>query len=290
LSIAARRRAPIPEKPLLAAILAPISVAAECPPGEFCGPSIDEFFPDPVLFEGTPFELNRVLLIRLVAVLAVLLFLWLGTRSLKLIPSRGQVAVEFILDFVRRGIVIETLGEKEGKRFMPLLFTIFFLTLGLNLTGTIPGLQIASTGLIGQAIILAVVAYVTFIYAGIRKHGLRFFKNATVLPGVPVFITPVIALLEALSTFIIRPVTLTLRLTMNMVAGHMLLVLCFLATNFFFVELLANQGSAFGLIGVGTFAFGVAFVVLEIFVAALQAYVFTILTAIYIQMALADEH
>lgn len=290
MSIAARRRAPIPEKPLLAAILVPNSVAAECPPGQFCGPSIDEFFPGPLLFEGTPFELNRILLIRLVAVLAVILFLWLATRSLKLIPTRGQVAAEFLLDFVRRGIVIETLGEKEGKRFMPLLFTIFFLTLGLNLTGTIPGLQIASTGLIGQAIILAVVAYVTFIYAGIRKHGLRFFKNATVLPGVPLLISPLVTLLEALSTFIIRPITLTLRLTMNMVAGHMLLVLSFLATNFFFVELLANQGSAFGLLGIGTFAFGVAFVVLEIFVAALQAYVFTILTAIYIQMALADEH
>lgn len=290
MSIAARCRAPISEKALLAAIFAPFAVAAECPPGQFCGPSIDEFFPDPILFEGTPFELNRVLLIRLVAVVAVVLFLWLGTRSLKLIPSRGQAAVEFIIDFVRQGVVIDTLGEKEGKRFMPLLMTIFFLTLALNITGTIPGLQIASTGLIGQALILAVITYVTFIYAGVRKHGLRYFKIATVLPGVPLAISPIIAILEALSTFVIRPVTLTLRLTMNMVAGHMLLVLCFLATNFFFVELLVNQGSAFGLIGIGTFAFGVAFVVLEIFVAVLQAYVFTILTAIYIQMALAEEH
>lgn len=290
MSIAALRCAPIPEKLLLAAILAPISVAADCAPGEFCGPSIDEFFPAPVLFEGTPFELNRILLIRLLAVLVIVLFLWLGTRSLKLVPTRGQVVVEFIIDFVRKGIVIDTLGEKDGKRFMPLLMTIFFLTLALNATGTIPGLQIASTGLIGQALIMAVIAYVTFIYAGIRKHGLRFFKNATVLPGVPLVITPVIAILEALSTFIIRPITLTLRLTMNMVAGHMLLVLCFLATNFFFVELLVNQGSLFGLLGIGTFAFGVVFVVLELFIAGLQAYVFTILTAIYIQMALADEH
>jgi F-type H+-transporting ATPase subunit a len=110
-----------------------------------------------------------------------------------------------------------------------------------------------------------------------------------VLPGVPTVIVPIIVVLEFLSTFIVRPITLTLRLTMNMVAGHVLLVLCFLATNFFFVNLLAN-GSLFGLIGIGTFAFGVAFVVLEIFVGVLQAFVFTILTAIYIQMALADEH
>jgi F-type H+-transporting ATPase subunit a len=208
---------------------------------------------------------------------------------MRVIPTRGQAAAEFIIDFVRKGIVIETLGEKEGRRFMPILMTIFFLTLALNLTATVPALQIPSTGLIGQAIILAIVAYVTFIYAGIRKHGFRFFKNALVLPGVPVFISPIISVLEFLSTFIVRPITLTLRLTMNMVAGHVLLVLCFLATNFFFFNVLAN-GNPLGLLGVGTFAFGIAFVVLEIFVGALQAFVFTILTAIYIQMALADEH
>jgi F-type H+-transporting ATPase subunit a len=190
---------------------------------------------------------------------------------------------------VRNSIIISTLGEKNGRRFMPLLFTIFFLTLGLNLTGIIPGLQIASTGLIGMPIIMAVVAYVVFIYAGLKQHGLRYFKNQLILPGVPVLLTPFLALLEFLSTFILRPITLTLRLTMNMVAGHMLLVLCFLATHFFFFTVLA-QGNALGLLGIGTFAFGIAFTLLELFVAALQAYVFTILTAIYIQFSLADEH
>lgn len=255
----------------------------------FQGPSIDDFFPDVVLFAGTPFALNRVLLIRLFAVAVVVLFLVIGSRRLRVVPTRGQAAFEFAIDFVRKGIVIDTLGEQAGKRFMPLLMTIFFLTLGLNLTGTVPGLQIASTGLIGQALIMAIISYVTFIYAGIKAHRLKFFKTALWLPGVPLPIKPVIALLEFLSTFIIRPVTLTLRLTMNMVAGHMLLALCFLATNFFFVTVLLG-GNPLGLLGIGTFAFGLAFLVLEIFVGGLQAYVFTILTAIYIQMALADEH
>lgn len=212
----------------------------------------------------------------------------MGTRNLRVIPTRGQAAIEYAIDFVRKGIVIDTLGEKDGRRFMPILMTIFFTVLAMNLTGTFPGLQIASTGLIGQAIILAIIAYVTFIYAGMNRHGMKFFKNSLVLPGVPVFIAPIIILLEFLSTFIIRPITLTLRLTMNMVAGHVLLVLCFLATDFFFNMLVS--GNALGLIGVGTFGFGIVFVVLEIFIGALQAFVFTILTAIYIQMALADEH
>ena len=280
------------EKVLIASALTsylPFLVNADDPNGGFVGPSIEDFFPPAVLFQGTPFELNRVLLIRLLVVVVLVLVLWLGTRNWKLVPTRGQAAMEFAIDFVRTGVVIETLGEKAGKRFMPLLVTIFFLTLGLNATGTIPGLQIASTGLIGQAIIMAIIAYVTFIYAGLRAHSFRFFRNSLWLPGVPLPIRPVIALLEFLSTFIVRPITLTLRLTMNMVAGHMLLTLCFLATNFFFITVLAG-GNALGLLGVGTLLFGIVFTVLELFIAGLQAYVFTILTAIYIQLALSDEH
>ena len=82
-----------------------------------------------------------------------------------------------MLGFVRNSIVISTLGEKDGKRFMPILMTIFFLTLGLNLTGIIPPFLIASTALIGMAIIMAVIAYVLFIYAGIRKFGLRLLQE-----------------------------------------------------------------------------------------------------------------
>ncbi len=229
------------------------------------------------------------MLIRLLVVAVLALILLLGTRRMKVVPGRAQAALEFVLGFVRNSIVIGTLGEKDGKRFMPILMTIFFLTLGLNLTGIIPPFLIASTALIGMAIVMAVIAYVLFVYAGVRKFGLGYFKNALILPGVPKLLTPFLALLEFLSTFILRPVTLTLRLVMNMVAGHMLLVLCFSATQFFLFTVLTD-GNLLGLLGVGTFAFGIAFTLLELFVAALQAYVFTILTAIYIQLALAEEH
>ncbi len=242
-----------------------------------------------MLFIGTPFEMNRILIIRMLVVVILVLVFWLGTRNMKLVPGRGQVALEFITGFVRDSVAIQTLGEKEGRRFLPVLMTIFFLTLGLNITGVIPGLQIASTALIGLPIIMGVIAYVLFIYAGMRKYSFGYFKNALILPGVPKPLIPFLAVLEFLSTFIVRPVTLVLRLVMNMVAGHMLLTLCFLATNFFFLTVLAD-GNLLGLLGVGTFAFGIAFTLLEIFVAVLQAYVFTILTAIYIQMSLAEEH
>lgn len=264
-------------------------VTADESDGGFVGPSIGEFVPEGLLFVGTPFELNRVMLIRLLVVAALVIWLWIGTRNMKLVPTRGQAALEYMLGFVRNTIVFDTLGEKDGKRFLPVLMTFFFLIIGMNLTGIIPGLQIASTAVIGLPLILAIVAYAMFVYAGFRKHSIGYLKNALVIPGVPWPLHILLIPLEFLSTFILRPITLALRLLMNMVAGHMLLVLCFTATHFFFFTVLAN-GQLIGLLGIGTFAFGVAFTVLELFVAVLQAYVFTILTAIYIQMSLADGH
>ena len=127
--------------------------------GGFHGPSIDEFFPEAILFAGTPFELNRVMLVRLIAFVVLLLILWLGTRNMKVVPDAGPGGPRVVLGFVRNSVVIETLGEKDGKRFMPVLMTIFFVTLALNLTGIIPPFLIASTAVIGMPLIMALVAY-----------------------------------------------------------------------------------------------------------------------------------
>jgi F-type H+-transporting ATPase subunit a len=221
----------------------------------------------------------------------LLVFLLVGTRRLKLVPGRGQVVTEFILNFPRQSIIIDTLGEKDGRRFMPILMTVFFVTIGMNLTGIIPGLQIAGTSIIGIPLLEAIILYVVFIYAGIKKHGGGGFLKASLFPpGVPWFLYILLTPVEFVSTFIVRPISLTLRLLMNLVAGHMLLALCWAATQFFFVTLLFTNGQPLGLLGLGTFAFGVVFFGLELFVALLQAYVITILGAIYIQLSLADEH
>ncbi len=257
--------------------------------GGFHGPNIDEFFPPGLLFVGTPFEMNRLMIIRILVVAVLVLIFWLATRRLKVVPGRGQAAFEAVFMFVRKGIVYDTLGERLGRRYEPIIMTIFFLVLGMNLTGIIPGLQLAGTSNIGLPLILALIAWVMFIYAGLREKGAKFWKDSLVIPGVPGFMHILLVPLEFLSTFIVRPVTLTLRLTMNMIAGHILLVLCFSATHFFFFTVLAD-GNLLGLLGVGTFAFGLVFTVLELFIAALQAYVFAILSAIYIQLAVAADH
>jgi len=261
--------------------------------GEFEAPTIQEFYPEVVAFTGTPFELNRIMLIRLLVTgLLILVFTLWSNRFRKsvvnkeFVPGRFQMFGEISINFVRKSIAHEQLGEKDGDRFLPLLTTIFFIVLGMNITGIIPGLNIAGTSVIGLPMILAVAAYVTFIYAGIKKHGLAFFKTALFPAGVPpafyILVTPI----EFLSTFILRPVTLALRLMMNMIAGHLLLVLCFSATQYFFF----NSEGIFKSFGVGTFAFGFVFTLFEMLVAFLQAYVFTLLTTVYIQLSLADEH
>jgi F-type H+-transporting ATPase subunit a len=259
----------------------------------FHAPSIMEFYPEIVAFEGTPFALNRIMLIRLLVLTLLIVVFSLWTAKFKqsnktnnFVPGKFQLMGEISLNFVRKSIAHDQLGEKDGDRFLPLLTTIFFVTLGMNITGIIPGLNIAGTSVIGLPIVMALAAYVTFIYAGVKKHGVSFFKNSLFPAGVPkafyVLVTPI----EFLSTFILRPVTLALRLTMNMIAGHLLLVLCFSATQFF----LFNADGFFKAFGAGTFVFGFAFTLFEILVAFLQAYVFTLLTTVYIQLALADEH
>ncbi|SEC05180.1 ATP synthase F0 subcomplex A subunit [Paramicrobacterium humi] len=254
--------------------------------GGFHAPSIWEFFPDVLLFAGTPFEINRIILIRFLAVAAVVVLFWLGTRRMKVVPGRFQSVIEMGLDFVRVSIAEDLLGKKDAKRFLPILATMFFMVLAMNLTGVIPFLNIAGTSVIGVPLVLAIVSWITFVYAGIKKSPSKFVKNSLFPAGVPWPVYFVVTPIEFISTFIIRPVTLTLRLMMNMVVGHLLLVLFFAATQFFVVSL----SGWFTALGVFTFAFGFAFTLFEVLVALLQAYIFTILTAVYIQLAVAEEH
>ena len=226
------------------------------------------------------------MLIRILVAVVIIVLFWLGTRRMSIVPSRAQSLIEMGLDFVRVGIAEDLLGKKDGKRFLPILTTFFFMIIAMNLTGAVPGLNIAGTSVIGVPLLLAGIAYVTWIYAGLRKHPGKFLRNSLFPPGVPPGLYIIVTPIELLSTFIVRPVTHTLRLLMNMIVGHLLLVLFFLATSFFFFE----APGLFKLFGLGTLAFGFVFTLFELLVAVLQAYVFTILTAVYLQLALADEH
>lgn len=256
--------------------------------GGFHGPSVDEFFPEPLfhLFGIEALAVTRITLIQFIATIAIVLIFWLGTRRMRVVPGRFQSLVEMGLDFVRVNIAEDLLGKKDGQRFLPILTTMFFMILFMNITGIIPFMNIAGTSVIGVPLVLAIISYVTFIYAGIRKSPKNFFKNSLFPSGVPWPIYIIVTPIELISTFVIRPVTLTLRLLMNMMVGHLLLVLFFAATQFFLFDL----GGWWSALAAGSLAFGFVFTLFEILVAVLQAYVFALLTAVYIQLAVAEEH
>jgi len=250
--------------------------------GGFTPPSIDDFYPEPFAFLGTPIEMNRVIMVRMLMAVALVLVFGVGAARAQLVPGRLQNVLEMLIGFVRTNIAEEILGKKNGARYAPVLTTMFLGILFLNISGVIPGLQIASTGIVGMPLVFALVSYVVFIYAGVRANGVGKFLKGTVLPsGVPGFLAPLIIPIEFLSNLVLRPLTLTIRLMANMISGHLLLSLCFIGTNFLFVYASAGLKA----VGVVTLAAGIAFILLESFIAALQAYIFTLLTAVYIDSA-----
>ncbi|GGF01954.1 F0F1 ATP synthase subunit A [Mycetocola zhadangensis] len=257
--------------------------------GGFHAPTLAEFFPPAIFFEGTPFEMNRIVLVRMLAVLVMLLLFWLALRRGTRVPGRGQSVAEMAIGFVKDQIGDQVLGAKDGKRFLPLLAGMFFGILAMNLTGIIPGLNIAGSSIFIVPATFALAAYIAFVYAGIKQHGgWKYFKNQLFLPGVPWPIYIILTPVELLNIFIVRPISLSLRLLLNMMVGHLLLVLCFSATHFFFIT--GQDLGLLSLFGVATLVGGIAMTGIELAVAVLQAYIFTLLTAVYIQQSVADEH
>jgi F-type H+-transporting ATPase subunit a len=253
----------------------------------FQPPSVLDFFPDAVLFGGTIFEINRVVVIRILAAAVLIGIFAIVAQRARVVPRRGQALVEMVLDFVRVQVVEEVMGKERAKRYVPFLTTLFLAIVVFNLTGVIPFLNLAATSLIGLPIVMALWVYFMYLGAGVRRHGLGGYLKASLFPpGVPwpiyILLTPV----EALQVFILRPATLALRLTANMMAGHLLLALCFAATQFFFFE---ASGALAG-VGAISLSAAVAFTLFEVFVALLQAYVFIMLSAVYLNMAIEDEH
>ncbi|MBD8080092.1 F0F1 ATP synthase subunit A [Cellulosimicrobium arenosum] len=265
----------------------PLLLAASEGEGEFHAPTVADFFPPAIFFEGTPFEFNRIMLVRVIAAVVLLTIFCLAARRARLVPGRFQNAVEMILDFVRNSIAVEVLGEVNGRKYFRLLATIFCTVLFMNITSVVPFLNIAGTSVIGLPIVLAAWTYVMYLGAGVKAQGVGgFLRSSLFPPGVPKVLYLLLTPIEFLQVFVLRPATLVIRLLANMVAGHLMLAICFTATSYF----LFDSDGAMKLFGAGTFVAGAAFFFFEIFVAALQAYVFAILTAVYLNMSIEAEH
>ncbi len=253
----------------------------------FHAPSIAEFYPDALLFGGTIFEFNRITLVRVIAAVLLIAVFWIVAARARVVPGRFQAFVELGLDFVRVQIVEEVMGKDKAKPYVAFLTTLFLAIVFFNVTGVIPFLNIAGTSLIGLPLIMAGWVYVLYLSVGIKTHGAgKYFKNALFPPGVPKLVYVLLTPIEALQLFVLRPFTLALRLAANMIAGHLLLVLCFAATHYFIFEATGWIKAT----GAVSLVAGLGFTLFEIFVALLQAYVFTMLSTVYLNMAVEEEH
>jgi F-type H+-transporting ATPase subunit a len=253
----------------------------------FNPPTVGEFFPGVLLFEGLPFAMTRINLIGLFMTGLLALFFVSAFSRVRLVPRGVQNVGEALLDLVRVNIVDEVMGHK-GHKYIPLLTTMFFMIFAFNITGVVPLFHLSATSVIGVPLLLATVSYIVFNVEGIRANGLGAYLKANLFPpGVPKPIYILVTPIEFIGTFLLRPVTLTIRLLANMMSGHMLLVLFFGATSFF----LLDAASPIAFLGaIPSFIMGFAFVLFEVLVALLQAYIFTLLTAVYLDSATSAEH
>lgn len=234
---------------------------------------------------GTGF--GKQMLLVLLTVILISWFLVAASRRRALVPGKFQFLGETTYAFVRNSIGRDMLGEREFKKYTPLLVSLFLFILLSNLMGSIPFLQIPTTSHVGTAYALAGIVYVYWIYLGFKTHGVKYFKVSVVPSGVPkAFLVPVI-LIEIVSTFLVRPMTHSLRLFATMLSGHMIIALTAAAMAFMFTSLGQWWGYPLGsLIFIG----GLAMFLFEVFIQVLQAYVFTLLTAVYIQTSISEAH
>jgi F-type H+-transporting ATPase subunit a len=204
----------------------------------------------------------------------------LATAGRALVPGRVQsiaeITYEFIADMVR-----QSAGE-EGMRFFPFVFSLFSFILVLNMFGMIPGF-FTVTSHIAVTAVLALLVFFTVIVYGLYKNGLRFFK-LFIPSGIPIYIMPLIVLIEVMS-FLSRPISHSVRLFANMLAGHITLKV-FAG----FVVMLSGFGFVGWIGAILPLGLTVALTALEFLVAFLQAYVFAILTCIYLNDALHPGH
>lgn len=252
--------------------------------GVFTPPNPTDFW-QPLIGSGA-WAFTRPMALLLIAGLFVGgMTLWMSSGAAA-VPSRKQYYLELLYDFVRNSIARDMIGGAHFKRFLPLLFALFTFILVNNLMGVIPPFQNPPMARIGFPIALTLVAYIAYHYVGLKRYGLFGYFKHMIPPGLPLWIAPVIFVLELITYFITRPLTLALRLFGNMFAGHMVLVLFILGGEF----LLFHGEGLLKAAGVASLGMGVLMTVFELLIQFLQAYVFTLLTASYIATALADDH
>jgi F-type H+-transporting ATPase subunit a len=236
------------------------------------------------LSEHAAFSLTNYTFWMLIALSLLLLFAIVASRKARLVPSGVGNLFEAGVDFVRDGICVDVMGP-EGRKYFPFIGTMFFFVLFNNLLGNIPP-ALPGTGTVGTTFTWAIVVFLVYNGIGIKKVGFGHYIKSFVPSGTPLWLAPLIFAIEIIS-HLLRPFTLGVRLFANMYAGHIML-----GVFAIFMALAIEHFTAVGALVLPlSFLMQVILRVFELFVAVLQAYIFSILTAVYINGALhAGEH
>jgi F-type H+-transporting ATPase subunit a len=229
----------------------------------------------------SPFAVNKVVILMWVSVIIVFL-VFAAARGQKLVPTGAQNVAETAIEFIDDQIVMQTIGT-EGLRFTPFLLTLFTFIFTCNIWGLIPGAQMPVNARIALPIFMALLVYVIYNAVGIIRHGpIKYIKDIAFLPGVPKVMYILLTPIELITRFITQPLSLAVRLFANLLAGHLLLVSFAVITQALFASTIVLAALPLGLL-IFLYAF-------ELLVAILQAYIFTILAAVYIDAAMHPAH
>jgi F-type H+-transporting ATPase subunit a len=234
---------------------------------------------------------NKIALIAVAAALiSITLFLLAARRDPMVAPTGARNLAEVTIDFIEESVVMQTLG-KSGLKWTPFLLSLFMFIFLCNIPGVIPIIQMPATARIAIPLALSLLVWVIYIGTGLKHQGLGYFGHLLWPPGVPTALKPLVGLIEFISTIIVTPFSLTVRLMANMLAGHILLVTFGLLTHALFTA----ETSQIFLVPMSILPFGmlIFLTAFEILVAFLQAYIFAILAAVYINNSTvghAEEH
>jgi F-type H+-transporting ATPase subunit a len=244
-------------------------------------PPISHAIEWPDIWGSGPFAVNKVVILMWLSVIVCAVFFITASRRQQLVPTGVQNVAESVVDFVREGIIMQTMG-KDGLGYTPFLLTLFSFIFVCNIWEIIPVAQMPVNARIALPALMAILVWLIYNVVGFKNQGIRYLKNVCFPPGVPKALYILVTPIEFVSQFIVRPLSLSVRLFANMLAGHLLLI------SFAVLSTALWESTKIG--AAAPFALLVALTGFEILVAALQAYIFTILTAVFIGGSQHPEH
>ncbi len=249
----------------------------------FDAPGLHNFVFKP-LFTIGGYEFNKPMMLALLSTVVVVGFFWAAFGKAKVVPGKLQMIGETGYDFVRRGLVYDALGKKEGDKYVPFMVALFFFVWIMNLWSIVPVASFPVTSIIAFPAGLAAVVYILWVYLTFKKHGfVGGLKNVTSYDKSLGWVLPLIVVIEFLSNMIIRPFTHAVRLFANMFAGHLLIVMFTVASWYLL--------NGIGIVYAGaSFIMTLAMTAFELFIQAVQAYIFVLLACNYVQGALSEHH